>query len=294
MKKNAAERKERPFIPEPGIVLITGASSGIGEAFARYLTGCISGKETNPGLPGFDELWLVARRGERLLELADELLKSVSAGKGSAEFSIRTFTQDLVEPGAGERLEAEVEEAGKPLRILINNAGYGSYGPFSEVDLDTQLGQIDLNCRSLTELCGRLDPYLLKNSMVINTASLAAFAPLGGFAVYAATKAFVLSFSVALAAEWRSRGIRVCALCPGPVQSEFALVASGGVRKEVRHGYPAAVLVRDCLRQAARRKIISLPRFLWQIQRYAGKFAGPVASAFFSWRFMRRPHAPKA
>jgi len=120
-------------------------------------------------------------------------------------------------------------------------------------------------------------------------ASLAGFAPLGGFAAYAASKAFALSLSVALSAEWEGRGIRVCALCPGSVQSEFALVASRGARKEVAGGYSAELTVERALRDAARGKLISMPRLSWRLKRLAGALAGPAASARFAWRFMRRP-----
>ena len=280
---------------EPGIALITGASSGIGEAFARYLTACTYGSKVCPGLPAFDEIWLVARRGDRLLALAEELLKTFDGSAGgktgeAASFSVRSISLDLSKPESIKQLEQDVREAEKPLKILINNAGYGTYGPFSEVDLDWQLGQIDLNCRSLTEMCGRMAPYLQKGSLVLNTASLAAFAPLGGFAVYAASKAYVLSFTAALAAEWRNRGIKLSALCPGSVQSEFALVASEGVRKEVLHGFDPGRLVTYSLEKAARGRIVLVQRIKWKINRIAGIIAGPVLSARFAWRFMRRPH----
>jgi short-subunit dehydrogenase len=126
-------------------------------------------------------------------------------------------------------------------------------------------------------------------SVVINVASLAAFAPLGGFAVYAASKAYALSLSVGIATEWKQRGIKVCALCPGPVQSEFALVASAGARKEVKHGWSSDKTVDACLRDAGRGRQISMPRAYWQIQRFFGWLVGPELSAAFAYRFMKRP-----
>ncbi len=270
---------------ESGIAIVTGASSGIGEAFARQLAASANG--TCPGLPAFDELWLVARRSDRLASLAEDILYAFGE---KIPLSIRTFPLDLTDQSSIRKLEDEIRKSWKPLRILINNAGYGTYGPFSEVDLEWQLGQIDLNCRSLTEVCGRMDPYLSMGSLVINTASLAGFAPLGGFAVYAATKAYVLSFTVGLAAEWKNRGIKVSALCPGSVQSEFALVASEGVRKEVLHGFSPVSLAKYSLKKASRGKIILVQRFKWKLNRIAGIIAGPVLSARFAWRFMRRPH----
>jgi short-subunit dehydrogenase len=270
-----------------GIAIVTGASSGIGASFARRLTAAASGAERFPGLPSFDELWLTARRADRLAELADELRKA------AAGLQVRVFPLDLTADSSIASLAEALSAAKKPLRILVNNAGYGTYGPFAEVDLEKQLGQIDLNCRALTEACGRLGPNLTPGSLVINVASLAAFAPLGGFAVYAASKAFVLSFSVALAAEWEERRVRVCALCPGSVSSEFALVASGGARKEVLHGWKVDETTALCLRDAGRGKWISMPRPLWRIKRFAGWLFGPVISARFAQRFMKRPHAER-
>lgn len=268
----------------PGIALITGASSGIGASFARRLAAAAAGAERYPGLPPFDELLLSARRTDKLEALAAEL----RAASGGA-LAVKPVALDLAAAGSPAALAAAVAAAGKPLALFVNNAGFGTYGPFSEVDLDRQLAQIDLNCRVLTEACGRLGPYLRAGSVVVNTASLAGFAPLGNFAVYAASKAYALSFSVALSAEWEDRGIRVCALCPGSVESEFALVASGGAREKVLHGYSADRTTAACLREAGRGKPISLPRLAWKLQRAASVLFGPAASARFAFRFMKRP-----
>jgi short-subunit dehydrogenase len=269
-----------------GIALVTGASSGIGASFARRLAAAASGAERYPGLPPFDELWLVARRADRLEALAAELRRA----SGDAVLAVKAVPLDLAAPEALKRLAELVAAAGKPLRVFANNAGYGTYGPFAEVDLDRQLGQIDLNCRVLTEACGRLGPFLETGSLVVNTASLAGFAPLGNFAVYAASKAYALSFSVALAAEWESRGISVCALCPGSVESEFALVASEGIRKEVLHGYSADRTTAACLKAAVRGRRIAMPRLSWKLQRFASWLVGYTASARFAFHFMKRPH----
>jgi len=285
-----------------GIAIVTGASSGLGTSFSRILAAQAaanqsslaqaSGQATRAspqcGMPGFDEIWLVARRADRLAALADEL-RSVAPG-----LAVAAMPADLTAPGAVAELASKAAEAvasGKPVRVLINNAGFGTYGDFCDTDLDRQLGQLDLNCRTLTESCGRFSPLLVRGSMVINVASLAAFAPLGGFAVYAASKAYALSLSVALAAEWKGRGIRVCALCPGPVSTEFSLVASAGARAEVKHGWSADRTAAACLRDAVRGKQISMPRALWRFRRFAGWVFGPELSAAFAHRFMKRPSA---
>ena len=214
--------------------------------------------------------------------------------------SVVAIASDLAAPGAATALAARASAGGaagiaaafgKPVRILVNNAGYGTYGDFDHVRLERQLGQVDLNCRSLTESCGAFSPMLDRGSVVINVSSLAAFAPLGGFAVYAASKAYALSLSVALAAEWKRRGVKVCALCPGPVATEFALVASAGARAEVRHGWSAERTAALCLRDAGRGRQISMPRPLWRFRRFAGWLFGPELSAAFAYRFMKRPSA---
>ncbi len=273
-----------------GIALVTGASSGIGASFARRLAAAAAGKEKYRGLPFFDELWLVARRGDRLAALAEELQDTYSTKDDEKTLIIRTFALDLVAPHALSSLADKAKEQGKPVSILINNAGYGTYGPFAVIDRDRQLGQIDLNCRALTEACSRFSPLLAKGSLVINVASLAGFAPLGGFAVYAATKAYVLSFSIALATEWEERGIRVHALCPGSVDSEFAQVASESVRLKVAHGWSADKTTAHCLKQAGRGKVYSIPRINWKLQRWASLLVGPVQSARFANKFLVRPY----
>lgn len=268
-----------------GLAIVTGASSGIGAEFARRLVAAASGKERYPGLPVYDEVWLVARRLDRLEVLATEL--RAQAG----HLRIKTIPADLAGDRAVERLAGMASESGSPVSILVNNAGYGTYGDFASVDIAWQLGQIDLNDRVLTEACWRFSSMLRAGSIVLNVASLAGFAPLGGFAVYAASKAYALNFSVGLASEWKSRGIKVCALCPGSVDSEFAKVASAGVREKVRHGFSATTTTRLGLRDAALGKRISMPRFKWKLNRFAGWLFGPSLSADFAYRFMRRPSA---
>ncbi len=248
--------------------------------------------ESYRGIPGFGELWLVARRADRLEALAAELRKA------SPGLRVEALALDLVAPGALASLEERMRSARPgtasgqgPLRVLVNNAGFGTYGDFDDTPLELSLGQVDINCRAVTEACARLSPFLARGAVVINVASLAAFAPLGGFAVYAASKAYCLSLSVGLASEWKGRGVRVCALCPGPVASEFALVASAGARREVRHGWSADRTAALCLRDAGRGRRISMPRPLWRLRRAAGWLFGPELSADFAYRFMRRPSA---
>lgn len=184
--------------------LITGASSGIGEAFARRLAAL-----------GHDVL-LVARSEEKLIALCNEL---------GLNHDVRAqyFVADLSQPGAPARLLEETRERNLEIDLLINNAGFGSMGEFGQRDLDRELNMIDLNVRSLVELTHLfLQPMReRKGGSIINVASTAGFQPVPFMATYAATKAFVLSFSEALWEEYRPLGIKVMALCPGVTETGF-------------------------------------------------------------------------
>ena len=184
--------------------LITGASSGIGKAFARKL----AARGHN--------LLLVARTEENLVMLCSELgrIRSIRA---------QYVAMDLSEPDAPARLLEETQQRDLQIDFLINNAGFGSMGDFAKLDLERELNMIDLNIRSLVELTHRfLQPMRERRSgRIINVASTAGFQAVPFMATYAATKAFVLSFSEALWEENRPYGIRVMALCPGVTNTNF-------------------------------------------------------------------------
>ena len=116
--------------------------------------------------------------------------------------------------------------------------------------------------------------------------------PLGNFAVYAATKSYVLSFSVALAAELKNRGIKVSALCPGSVSTEFAQVASNGARKEVKGGIPPQKVVAQCLKRAFAGKTTSLYRLKWRVTAFMSRFVGRYLVASYTYKHMKRPRTP--
>jgi len=189
-------------------VLITGASSGIGAAFARQLA--------NRG----KNLILVARREEALQALAAEL----SARHGA---KIHVIAADLARPAAAAALFAETERRGLAVDLLINNAGFGKLGPFGELPFDVQADMVRVNVNSLLELSWL---YLTgmrqrRRGGIINVASTAAFQPVPYLAVYAATKAFVLKLSEALAEEVAAEGITVLGLCPGDTATGFQAIA---------------------------------------------------------------------
>jgi short-subunit dehydrogenase len=192
------------------IALITGASSGIGEVFARKL----AARGRN--------VLLVARSEDKLITLCNELGRSNS-------IRAQYVALDLSEPESPARLFEEAEKRGLQVDMLINNAGFGSMGEFSKLDLARELNMIDLNIKSLVELTQRfLQPMIeRKQGAIINVASTAAFQPVPFMATYAATKAFVLSFSEALWEENRPYGIKVLALCPGVTDTNFFEAARG-------------------------------------------------------------------
>lgn len=184
--------------------LITGASSGIGEAFANRLAA--SG----------DDLFLVSRSEERLMQICNELGRAHGV-------SAHHMPLDLRSPDAPQMLFEETQKRGLIIDTLINNAGVGVIGDFLKSDLARQLEMIDLNVKALVALT-----YLYLESMrerkrgtIINIASTAAYQPVPHMTTYAATKAFVLSFSIALWEENRKHGVRVMAVCPGVTRTNF-------------------------------------------------------------------------
>ena len=190
--------------------LITGASSGIGEAFARKLA--TQGRN----------VLLVARSEDKLITLCNELgrINSIRA---------QHLAMDLSEPESPARLFEETQKRGLVMDLLINNAGFGAFGDFAKIELDRQLNMIDLNIKALVELT-----YLFlapmrerKQGTIINVASTAAFQPVPFMANYSATKAFVLSFSEALWEENRPYGVTVMGLCPGVTETNFFEAAHG-------------------------------------------------------------------
>ena len=257
------------------IAVITGASSGLGEEFARQIC-----KNYN-----YDEIWIIARREDKLNELAKELNASDSKN------TVRPVVMDVAGKEGVNRFKNFLKsEKEYEIGLLINNAGFGTYGPFEETPIDRQMDMVELNCTTVTGICGVVLPYLKKDSVIINTASLAAFLPLGNFAVYGATKAYVLNFSIALAAELHDKGIKVCALCPGSVSTEFANVASNGARREVKGGIPPQKVVAQCLKRAFKDKRISLYRPKWRFTAFMSRFVGRYLGARYTYLYNKRPY----
>ncbi len=198
-------------------VVVTGSSMGIGEAFARELDARGA------------KLVLVARSKDKLQALAARLQ------------SAQVIAEDLAKPGAAQRVFEEVTRRGLDVDVLINNAGFGEHGPFLDVSLETQREQIQLNIGALVELTHVFLPMIeRRRGGVIQVASMAAYQPTPYFAVYGATKAFVLSFGEALWAEYKDRGVRVVTVSPGATDTQFFArsgdAASGGFKRAAPEG----------------------------------------------------------
>src|SRR6267143_457592 len=191
--------------------VITGASAGIGHEFARQLAGRAQ------------RIVLVARRRDRLEELRLELLKRNPGLQVEIQVADLSILEHVMELGRDVLKD-------KPVDFLINNAGLGDYGPVATAQPRRLNEMIQVNVLALTALTRALLPQMIaqKRGAILNVSSSAGFLPIPGFAVYAATKAYVTSFSEALRAEVRGSQISVCALCPGPVQTEFMTVAAQG------------------------------------------------------------------
>lgn len=188
------------------IAIITGASSGMGRETAVQLADRFGGK--------LDEIWLVARRKERM----EELLGRVPA-------KLRLFAMDITDRIQLEKLKMALEAEKPQVLFLVNGAGFGKIGKIGELPLEDETGMIRLNVQALCTVTHIVLPFMAKNGRIIQYASSAAFLPQPNFSIYAATKAFVLSYSRGLNVELKKRGIRVTAVCPGPVNTEFFDIA---------------------------------------------------------------------
>lgn len=220
--------------------LVTGASSGIGEVFARELAS-----------RGAD-LVVAARSRDKLESLASEL-------RARDRVSVHTEAVDLAEPGAGLALASRLGERGFEVDVLVNNAGFGLYGPAHESDPHRIAQAVQLNVGAVTELTCMLLPGMIARDRgaIVNVASTAAFQPVPYMAVYGATKAYVLSFTEALWAETRSTGVRVMALCPGATDTAFFDTASENASMGRR--MPPEQVVASALSALGRRRSTVVP-----------------------------------
>lgn len=223
------------------IAIITGASSGLGEEFARQM---------DRYYKGVDEFWLIARRSDRLEALQRNLERPsrVLALDLSEEVSLSTIRESLLATSSAK------------ICVLVNAAGFGMIGEVEHSSFQKEWKMLDVNVKALTALTNLCLPYFGRNSIVFQVASAAAFMPQPGFAVYAASKAYVLSYSMALSEELRSKGIRVIAVCPGAVATEFFDVAESDYKMpDFKNKFMAKKenVVRTALKDARDGKLVS-------------------------------------
>jgi short-subunit dehydrogenase len=232
------------------VTLVTGASAGLGAEFARA---CARRGE---------RLVLVARRRDRLEALAKEI--------GGAH----VIVADLSAPGAAEALIRDLRDQELAVSTLVNNAGFGLVGRFAEIPLDRQQEMIDLNTRTLVSLTHLVLPGMRERGegRILNVASTAAFQAGPGFAVYFATKAFVLSFTEALHQELKGSGIKVSALCPGPTRTEFGEVAGVRSTSFERFAMNAPAVVAAGLRGLDRNQAIVVPGIINKASAQSSRF----------------------
>lgn len=232
--------------------VVTGASAGIGAEFARQLA------------PRCKVLVLVARRAEPMEKLA-VALRSEFPG-----LQVGVLASDLTLAADRESLIGSLQDVGLQPDLLVNNAGMGDYGEFASSDWPKVESMLRVNIEALTHLTHAMLPLMIRGGggAIINVSSLASLLPIPDFAVYAATKAYVTSFSEALRIELKDHNIKVCALCPGPVKTEFGSVATREAgRTEIpgQHLFyiPAGQVVAEALEGLARDKARVYPG--WQV-----------------------------
>lgn len=214
------------------IAIVTGASSGMGRGFA----------ETAAEHVAFDELWVIARREERLNELQKQL-KGQTVVPIAMDLTVKENIAAL-----GERLKKEDAE----VVLLVNAAGFGKFQAVLDVPQDVADQMLALNCAALMDMCYTCLPYMHRGAKILNIASVAAFQPIPYICEYAATKAFVLSFSRGLWRELRADGITVTALCPYWTRTEFFNVSNTGTSKDCVSYYNAMYEPADLVRRGWR------------------------------------------
>ena len=238
--RNEEEKREAAMNYKGMTALITGASSGLGEAFAKQLAA--------RGV----HVVLVARSEDKLQALAESL-------RADAKVEVTILPADLSSSEGVTRLIREVQDRGLTIDLLVNNAGLGVFENFLDTPLPKQMEQVDVNVRALVSLTHAFAPGMAaaRRGGIINLASTAAFQPLAGADVYAASKAFVLLFSEGLSLELRAAGVRVLAACPGPVATQF--FANMNPKLQAKDMDQPAPVVDEILRGFERGKTVVYP-----------------------------------
>ena len=216
------------------IAIVTGASSGMGKEFVLQLSEYVQ----------VDEIWVIARREQALKEL-------------EAAVPVRPVALDLCDPESFKTYAALLAAEKPNVKLLVNAAGFGKFGAYENIPLEEDLRMIDLNCKALVAMTRLTVDYMEKGSHILELDSLSAFQPVPYITTYGATKAFVLSYSRAMNRELKSRGIRVMAMNPGWVKTEFfnhALQTNDGKVQYYNRLYKAADVVKTGLKDLYKTK----------------------------------------
>ena len=222
------------------IAIITGASSGMGRDFLIQIK----------DYGNFDEIWAIARREDRLKELSS--LTSIP---------VRAVCLDLTSPDSFEKYEQLLKEERPNVSLLVNCSGYGKFGRYDDIEMADKVGMIELNCIALVKMTEITLSYMKEGAHIIQLDSLSSFQPVPYIGVYGATKAFVLSYSRSLNRELRKRKIKVCAVCPGWVRTEFFERAKTKNENAVTYYnvvYESKDVVKTALRDAYKGKDVSI------------------------------------
>ena len=244
------------------IAVITGASSGMGREFVYAID-----KEFD-----LDEIWVIARREEKLKELGEK-----------CRAKVRPIALDLADKESF-AVYKDVLETEKPeIKVLVNAAGFGLFGTFTEMDLDRQLDIIDLNDGALTAMCHMSIPYMPESSHIINLASNSSWQPVPYINVYGASKAYVMSFSRALGVELKKQGIHVMAVAPGWIKTEFFdhAVHDDTIKYYDRY-YTAEQVIERAMKDMRKKKTVSIFGFPVRMQVRAVKLL-PVSLIMKIW-----------
>ena len=244
------------------IAVITGASSGMGREFVYAID-----KEFD-----LDEIWVIARREEKLKELGE-----------NCRANVRPIALDLTDRESFAVYKGILEAEKPEIQVLVNAAGFGLFGTFTEMDMDRQLDIIDLNDGALTAMCHMSIPYMPESSHIINLASNSSWQPVPYINVYGASKAYVMSFSRALGVELKKQGIHVMAVAPGWIKTEFFdhAVHDDTIKYYDRY-YTAEQVIERAMKDMRKKKTVSILGFPVRMQVRAVKLL-PVSLIMKIW-----------
>ncbi len=235
--------------------IVTGASTGLGREFVRQLADVF---------PEVECYWLIARRADRLEELAASL----------PDKQVECLSMDLCDTMSFMALQEKLSAQQPEVVLLVNNAGCGYLGNIGEVDTASQTRMIDLNLRALTAVTNITVPFMVPGGCILNVSSIASFCPNPRMTVYSSTKAYVSSFTVGLAEELKPKGITVTAVCPGPMKTEFLDVGNITGNSKMFATLPYCDQVRvagGALRAARAGRTIYTPKLFYKFYRVLAK-----------------------